>query len=135
MKKFDRKTVNRLVSSGTPDSIRRYCAEFAEKGDPDAQAVLDIFFGGSLCKDEKKVVEWLELAAKKGRTEAQYALGIRCLNGIGVPADKDKAVELLKAAAEKGYDKAREELEKLGLAKKPNIIVLTKGQYQKKLLI
>lgn len=132
MKKFDRKTANRLVSSGTPDSIRRYCAEFAEKGDPDAQAVLDIFFGGSLCKDEKKVVEWLELAAKKGRTEAQYALGIRCLNGIGVPADKDKAVELLKAAAEKGYDKAREELEKLGLAKKPNIIVLTKGQYQKK---
>lgn len=115
MKKFDRKTVNRLISSGTPDSIRRYCAEFAEKGDPDAQAVLDVFFGGNSCKDEKTLVEWLEIAAKKERPEAQYALGIRCLNGVGVPADKDKAVELLKAAADKGHDKAREELQKLAL--------------------
>lgn len=51
--------------------------------------------------------------AEKGFPESQYAMGIRYLNGTGVPRDEERAREYLEAAADRGNAKAKEKLREL----------------------
>ncbi len=50
----------------------------------------------------------LEKDASQGKPEAQMALGVRYMEGKGVPTDQVKGMDLIKLAAEQGYPEAAE---------------------------
>ena len=48
--------------------------------------------------------------AQNGHTQAQYLLGLLCLNGQGVKQDSERGIDWLKQSAENGYYLAAAEL-------------------------
>jgi TPR repeat protein len=60
--------------------------------------------------EAKKKLQWQMERAEKGSDPAQYALGMRYLNGEGVDKDLDKAKKWLREAAKNGNADARKKL-------------------------
>lgn len=82
----------------------------AQRGDAESQCWLARQYeSGScgLCKDDPLAVVWFKKAAEAGRAEAQFALGMRCFFGLGVPQDLGQAVFLLHKAAQQGHAEAQ----------------------------
>ena len=79
--------------------------ELAQNGDAEAQCWLARQYEAGLCglcKDDPLAVVWFKKAAEAGRAEAQFALGIRCFLGLGVPQNLEQAASLLHKAAQQG---------------------------------
>lgn len=58
-------------------------------------------------KDYKAHFKYLEKAAKKGNTEAEFLMGVAYAKGLGVKQDGDKASKLILDSCErKGYQEA-----------------------------
>ena len=84
--------------------------EHAQRGDAESQLWLARQYeSGScgLCKDDPLAVVWFKKAAEAGRAEAQFALGIRCFFGLGVPQNLEQAASLLHKAAQQGHAEAQ----------------------------
>ena len=84
--------------------------ELAQNGDAEAQCWLARQYEAGLCglcKDDPLAVVWFKKAAEAGRAEAQFALGIRCFFGIGVPQDLAQAVYWLHKAALRNHAEAQ----------------------------
>ena len=79
--------------------------DLAKDGDPEAQAWLGAALMGSSGK-EREGVEWLRKSADAGCPDGQYALGLACEQGKGLPQDKTEALRLYRLAAEQGYARA-----------------------------
>jgi TPR repeat protein len=60
--------------------------------------------------EAKKKLQWQMERAEKGSDPAQYALGMRYLNGDGVEKDLEKAKKWLSEAAKNGNADARKKL-------------------------
>lgn len=71
--------------------------------------------GEGVPKDYKEVVKWLRLAADKGYSKAQNALGQMYYEGEGVPQDYEEAVKWYRLAAGQGNGDAQEAPKKLGI--------------------
>ena len=52
-------------------------------------------------------MKWYRLAAEQGQADAQYNLGLRYDNGVGVPRDYQEAVRWYRLAAEQGDAQAQ----------------------------
>ena len=65
-------------------------------------------------RDSAAAVFWYREAAKKGVPEAMYNLGMRCLEGIGVPKSRKEGLFWLRQAAKRKEPKARKVLRALG---------------------
>jgi uncharacterized protein len=86
----------------------------AKEGDADAALQLGMnFIEGSSKRDYKAAAKWLEQAARKNNTEAQYYYGLSLLNGKGVIQDYKAAVYWVDKAARKGYADAQLSLGKM----------------------
>ena len=68
----------------------------------------------SRLKPIKATAEKNREAAKKGVPEAMYNLGMRCLEGIGVPKSRKEGLFWLRQAAKRKEPKARKVLRALG---------------------
>lgn len=80
-------------------------ADLAKDGDPEAQAWL----GDALMESpdtEREGLEWLRKSAEAGCPDGQYALGLACEQGKGLPRDKAEALRLFRLAAEQGQTEA-----------------------------
>lgn len=77
--------------------------ELAARDIPEAMTMLGHLYdvGQGVKTDDKRAVEWYQLAANRGDREAQVALALFYLQGRGVPVDKAKARDLFIAAAAK----------------------------------
>ena len=64
-------------------------------------------------KGDSEAARWLRLAAEEGNVYAQYYYAECCLDGDGVPADRNEAIRVLKLAAANGSIEAVELLKKL----------------------
>lgn len=53
-------------------------------------------------------MDWFRRAAEQGYTPAEYVLGLRYMNGEGVPQDYAQAVIWYKKAALKGLPQAQQ---------------------------
>lgn len=60
--------------------------------------------------EEKKKLQWQMDRAEKGSDPAQFALGMRYLEGKGVPKDLKKARKWLEASAKQGNAEAKKAL-------------------------
>lgn len=83
------------------DDMAKAVADLAKDGDPEAQAWL----GSELLEKpdtEQEGVEWLRKSAEAGCPEGQYALGLACERGTGLPRDKAEALRLFRLAADQG---------------------------------
>jgi hypothetical protein len=90
----------------------------AESGHPQAQAMLGCMYaqGQGVGKaDLKEAAAWYRKSAEQGLDVAQYTFGLFCLNGTGVPRNKDEGIRWLKAAAEQGHTDAQRKLKELGI--------------------
>ena len=65
---------------------------------------------GELSMEEKKKVQWQMDRAEKGSDPAQYSLGMRYLEGKGVPKDLKKARKWLTESAKQGNADAKKAL-------------------------
>ncbi len=65
-----------------------------------------------MAKDRRAVAS-LERRIKQGSSSAEYSLGLRYLNGLGVPKDKAKGMKLLESAARKKNTLAIRKLKEL----------------------
>ncbi len=77
----------------------------AEAGDPAAQTLIAELYdqGKGVAKDTKKAAEWYEVAAKTGNREAQFAYGMKLLQGVDVPQNKEAGIDLMRQAADAGH--------------------------------
>ena len=57
---------------------------------------------------EDPLIAYQKAEAAKGCPEAQYSLGVRYMNGNGVPKDVTKGKELILKAADQGSERARQ---------------------------
>ena len=64
-------------------------------------------------KGDAESARWLRLAAEEGNVYAQYYYAECCLDGDGVPANRDEAIRVLRLAASNGSTEAVELLQKL----------------------
>ena len=82
----------------------------AQQGDAEAQSWLARQYEtGScgLCKDDPLAVVWLKKAAEAGWAEAQFAVGMRCFFGLGVPQNIEEALGWMLKAAQQGHAEAQ----------------------------
>ena len=65
-------------------------------------------------EDYKQAMEWYKKAAAQNNVNAQYYIGELYEAGLGVQRDVKQAKEWYKKAADQGYERAKNELRKLG---------------------
>lgn len=63
-----------------------------------------------LPRDEAEAVRVFGLAADLGDAESQHHVGMRYLEGRGLPVDQARGIALLRLSAAQGYSRARDEL-------------------------
>ncbi len=78
---------------------------------PKAQPIAEV--SGPLFDDKDPLFNYQREQAVKGNPESEFALGIRFLNGVGVPQDDKLAREWLEKAAAHGNLRARAKLHEL----------------------
>lgn len=82
----------------------------AEDGDPQAQFELACSLAEGPAPNLVESARVLRLAAERGLAAAQYSLGVRFLNGQGVPENVVEAVHWLRRAAEQGHPGAQDSM-------------------------
>lgn len=87
-----------VTTSATLDSvaIKKEAAENYEKGNKYWKA-----------KEWDKALTYYEMAAEEGNSEAQYLLGLLCIEGKRVIKDVDKGIEWLSKAGMQGHKDAQ----------------------------
>jgi hypothetical protein len=100
--------------SGDYATALRELKPLAEQGNATAQYVLGQIYGlnhrpdgtsysvKDVTRDDKTAVKWYRLAAEQGYDFAQFELGVKYMNGLGVPKDDKNAVKWFKLAAKQG---------------------------------
>ncbi len=101
--------------SGNYLTARRLFEEAAHKGSPVAQRYLATMYdkGQGGVKDYGKAVAWYRKAALQNDSQAQFHLGVKYVNGHGVPADEKLAYVWFAIAFNNGYQKAASPLKML----------------------
>lgn len=92
----------------------------ADKGNLQALCQLGVIYinGNVVSRDSALGIEYLTTSANGGYEQAQYLLGKCYLDGTkGITKDNDKARYWFKKAADQGYEKAKNELDRLGIQK------------------
>jgi len=64
--------------------------------------------------NDKRAVAYLQKRVAQGSASALYSLGVRHLDGSGVPKNRNEAVRLIREAAKKGVSQAKKKLKELG---------------------
>lgn len=59
---------------------------------------------------DARVIAFLEKRVKDGSASAQFSLGVRYLEGDGVPKNRREGIRLLKASAKQGYPRAKNKI-------------------------
>lgn len=86
----------------------------AQEGDADAALQVGMsFIGSGINKNYKEAAKWLEQAARKNNTEAQYYYGLSLLGGRGVIQDYKAGFFWIEKAARKGHPEAQYSLGKM----------------------
>jgi len=80
-----------------------------EKADEEAAAMQK-----KKAANDRRAVEYLRRKVQEGSASAQYSLGMRYLEGAGVPENRAEALRLLKMAAKQNHYLARKKLKELG---------------------
>lgn len=78
----------------------------ANAGHAGAQGMVGMFYAqgrGGAMRDNAKSVEWTRKAAENGDPLSQYMMGVRAIDGLGVPKSPDDAVAWFGGAAEQNY--------------------------------
>ena len=85
------------------------CRQLAENGNPEAQCELGVAYmqGFGLTRDERKAVQYFELAANAGHGLAQFNLAVAYILGQGIAQDRRKAMHWFRSAAERGVARAQ----------------------------
>lgn len=98
--------LQKAVEKGVPDAER----ELANLTSPDGMLMIGKTILGLRPEfgepDREQAAKLMERAAEGGNAEAQYLMGMLCLNGIGVEQDHEKAVEWFRKGAEGGNEDA-----------------------------
>src|ERR1700694_5952158 len=83
-----------------------------EKSDAKAMTLLAELYanGFGIGQDDRKAVEWYQLAADRGDREAMFALAMFRLTGRGGPRNRDDTARLLAASARLGHPAANYDL-------------------------
>ena len=64
--------------------------------------------------NDRRAVEYLRKKVRDGSASAQYSLGMRYLEGSGVPANQGEGLRLLQMAAKQNHFMAKKKLKELG---------------------
>jgi TPR repeat protein len=103
--------VSMAMAEPTDSDYLEKARVLAEKGDADAQLMLGIYKynQGMHGSDEaaKEAIEWLNKAAAKGNSGAEFYLGAAYNTGTGVEKKPDRAVEWWQKAAKHGISMPR----------------------------
>ncbi len=77
----------------------------AENGDPAAQTLIAEMYerGLGVGKNTGEAAAWYEIAAEAGNREAQFAFGIKLMQGKDVAQDKERGIEMMRRAADAGH--------------------------------
>ncbi|MEM9331997.1 MAG: tetratricopeptide repeat protein [Pseudomonadota bacterium] len=80
----------------------------AQAGDDAAQTLIAELYerGLGIAQDQKEAARWYEIAANSGNREAQFAYGLKLLEGTNLEKDVERGLEMMKAAAEAGHPTA-----------------------------
>ena len=97
-------TAPKLDKRSTND-VAKAIKDMAEDGDPEAQTWLGTSLMNTPGK-EPEGVEWLKKSADAGCPEGQFAFGLACERGKGLPQDKAEALRLFRLAADQGHTEA-----------------------------
>jgi TPR repeat protein len=102
-----------MVIAKDLDQYSQWLKTSAENGWPKAEFAMARSLLNGLApfpKDEAKGVSWLERAAGHGHLQALDTLGIRLMQGIGVPQNTAEAMKCWRWAAEHGDATAQNDL-------------------------
>lgn len=93
------------------DFAEAYCVlkPYAESGDPEAQYNIGWMYlnGYGLAMNDKRALEWWQLASEQGYTDASFSIAMLYSLGEGqVKKDMDKAIEYYLLAVEDGHEDA-----------------------------
>ena len=91
----DREYGDKFKKKNIPQELK-FLTNDAENGIADAQFKLGMMLyahGQVLPQDDEKAVKWYRLAAEQGNSEAQYALGVMYVKGLGVLASEQEAMK------------------------------------------
>lgn len=98
---------NNIINSAGKDFETAFAlyAQAAKMDDPEGMLRLALcyFEGRGTAPDEVKGLSWLQQAAQKGNSTAQYLLGCRRCNGDRMPLDKEEGLRWLHLAAEQKH--------------------------------
>lgn len=86
--------------------IAYYYKLAADRGHAEAQYTYAQFYRSGhygVTIDEGEAMRWVIRAANKGSSRAQYELGVKLVEGIGLPQDREMGVRWLQIAAARGY--------------------------------
>ena len=82
--------------------------QLQEKGAAgDAKAQYDLGNWYTLSEDHTEASLWYRKASQQGNAKAQFSLGLKYSNGIGVPQSYAEAVRLYRQAAKQGHAMAQ----------------------------
>gem|GEM_PF-1995387 len=111
----DFETASAAYQEGNYLKARAMFEQLAQEGDVKAQVkfaqMLDKGQGGA--KSYKKAILWYRQAAVRSYPEAQYYMGVKYINGHGVPKNEIVAYAWFAVALDNGYAKAAQPLKVL----------------------
>jgi len=92
------------LKAGNYEVAQSIATPLAESGDPDAQLLMGImaFSGLGVSRDERRALEFYQMAAEQGQAAAMHNLASMHYRGEGVPINFAKAREWNQKAAESG---------------------------------
>lgn len=96
-------------------TAKKIFQELAEQGVVVSQRYLAEMYdkGRGVRRDYDKAVHWYKKAAKQSDSRAQYLLGVKYVNGHGVPLDRKLAYAWFAIAFNNGYEKAADPIKVL----------------------
>lgn len=84
----------------------------AEQGDAESQLSLGMYYfmgEGGLKQSDADAIKWFQLAAKQKNYQAQYMLGIYCMEGRTIKKNEELGLKLIQSAANGGFAEAQYE--------------------------
>ena len=95
----------KILESTDPTKVEQL-HKLATNGDREAQFRLGLYYDYSSQikgEDVRKSIHWYGLAAEQGHTLAQYSLGVKYMQGKGLPKNVNKALSLWLLSANAGH--------------------------------
>ncbi len=102
----DNAVLTEKIKDNAGDGNLEHWEKLANAGDREAQFRLALYYDLSsqvIVRDIRKSIYWYELAAKQGHTLAQYNLGVKYIQGEGIPKNINKAMSLWLLSANAGH--------------------------------